>query len=84
METKLVKVKITHEKLRVALGIPDDVRITSIYTERHGRERRDNESWVYMTSERFGEADYDDNAPEIQMRDVKDYGMWDGDSNESV
>jgi len=81
METKLVKVKLTHEKLRIALGMPDDVKITSIYTERHGRNRRDTDSWIYMTSDRFGEANYNEEAQEIQMRDVHDFGMWDGEDN---
>ena len=79
---KLAKIKIDHDKMREALGLPDDVDVTSVYTKRHNsRGRREPHSFVYISCDRFDEIDEWDTAPEISFRDAKNGGMWDEENN---
>lgn len=79
---RLAKIKIDHNNMRAFLGLPEDVRITSIYTGRDRRNTRDPFSYVYVVSDRFEEIEEYDTAPEISFRDAKTGGMWDEENNE--
>ena len=82
MGVRLAKIKIDHNNMRSFLGLPDDVRVTSVYTTRHSqRGSRDPYSFVYVVSDRFEEIDEWDTAPEISFRDAKNSGMWDEENN---
>ena len=81
--TKLAKVRINHDIIKEALNLPEDVTITSIYTERRTvRGRRENNSLIYVMCERFNEIEPHQTAPEITMREVMNTGMWDSEENE--
>ena len=82
MGAKIAKIKIDHSNMRRFLGLPEDVRVTSVYTNRNGRRQRDPHSYVYVVCDRFDEIDEYDTAPEISLRDAKNDGMWDEDNNE--
>ena len=82
MMVRLAKVRIDISKIRDALELPDDVEVSSVYTERDGRGQRSRFADVYMTSDRFEEIGEYETAPEITLRVAKNGGMWDEDSNE--
>ena len=82
MVMKLAKIRVNHTDIRARLGLPEDVEITSMYTQRRGSSTRDSFTYIYLKSERFNEIDEGLTAPEISMRDARNNGMWDEENNE--
>ena len=74
--TKLAKVFISHEMMRVLLELPNDVKITSMHTT-----RGEDDTGVYMICDRFQEVPEGANAPELSIEDVKTNGLWDTEEN---
>jgi len=73
---KLAKVFVTHKQIEALLGLPLDVKITSMHTTR-GEE----ETGIYMICNRFDHIPIGANAPEMDIEEAKSKGLWDSEAN---
>jgi len=74
--SRLAKIMISNETLRVLLNLPDDVKITSMHTVR-GEE----ETGIYMICDRFERVPQGATAPEMSIEEINSRGLWDSEGN---
>ena len=74
--SRLAKISISNEMIRVLLDLPDDVKVTSIHTV-----RGDENTGVYMICNRFDSVPQGAVAPELSIEDIKNKGLWDAEWN---
>ncbi len=75
--SKLAKVMVPHRMMERLLGLPADVKITSMHTTR-GEE----ETGVYVICDRLNQVLPGAVAPEITIEDINSIGLWDHESNQ--
>ena len=74
---KLAKIMVTHELMHSLLGLPEDVMITSMHTN-----RGEPDTFVYMICDRFQEIIEGAVAPSLTMDRIENIGLWDEEDNE--
>jgi len=74
--SKLGRLTISNEMIRVLLDLPDDVKVTSMHTIR-GDER----TGIYLLCDRFDSVPRGGVSPELSIDDVKNKGLWDAEAN---
>lgn len=82
MGVRLAKVKVELEVFKQLLALPEDTKITSIYTKRpSSRGPRETIAEVYIECSRFRMVNEGDVAPEMDMEEVFSIGLWDKNEN---
>ena len=68
---------VTHEQMHSLLGLPEDVMITSMHTN-----RGEPDTFVYMICDRFKTIAEGAVAPSLTMDRIENIGLWDEEDNE--